>query len=55
MLQQGQILQNRYEIISLLGQGGMSCVYKVHDRRLNRVCVLKELVPDPTADASALQ
>src|SRR5512135_4353 len=35
------VLQNRYEVISLLGCGGMGAVYLAHDRRLgyNEVAV----------------
>ena len=35
-------LQGRYRIVGLLGQGGMSTVYQVHDLSLNHRCVIKE-------------
>jgi serine/threonine-protein kinase len=42
-----QILQGRYEIIGLIGEGGMGEVYKAHDVRLhNRICVVKRLRND---------
>ncbi len=41
------ILQNRYRIDSVLGQGGMGTVYLAKDSRLDdRLCVVKELRDD---------
>ncbi len=38
----GQILNNRYRIARLLGQGGFGAVYKAWDTTLNRPCAVKE-------------
>ena len=40
MLNPGMILSNRYEIIELIGTGGMSEVYKAKCHVLNRYCLL---------------
>jgi formylglycine-generating enzyme required for sulfatase activity len=41
-LAQGQILNNRYRIVKLLGQGGFGAVYKAWDTTLNVPCAVKE-------------
>ena len=47
----GQILDGRYRIDDLLGQGGMSAVYKAYDPNLKRIVALKmihaHLADDP--------
>jgi len=41
------MLQNRYRIGSLLGQGGMGAVYRAWDTRLEVSVALKEMIPQP--------
>jgi serine/threonine protein kinase len=43
----GQTLQNRYRVVSPLGQGGMGAVYRAWDTRLNISVALKEMIPQP--------
>lgn len=38
----GQVLQNRYRIAKLIGQGGFGAVYRAWDINLNGPCALKE-------------
>lgn len=53
-LTSGQVLQNRYRIARLLGQGGMGAVYRAWDLNLNIPVALKELVPEPGIDPVTL-
>ena len=41
-LETGQILNNRYRIVKLLGQGGFGAVYRAWDINLERPRALKE-------------
>ena len=53
MLTIGTILQNRYRIVSLLGQGGMGAVYRAWHINLNIAIAIKEMIPQcPTNPTS---
>lgn len=46
----GQILNNRYRIAKLIGQGGFGAVYRAWDTSLNQPCAVKENL-DTSAEA----
>ena len=51
----GQLLDDRYELLEVIGSGGMSVVYKALDYRLNRYVAIKmlreEIFSDPELKA----
>ncbi len=50
-LEADSILRGRYEIVRLVGQGGMGAVYRANDLRLDgRVCAIKEILPSLLID-----
>lgn len=44
MLKPGTVLQNRYEIVRPIGQGGMGAVYESLDKRLRKTVALKQVL-----------
>lgn len=51
----GKVLDNRYEIQSLIGVGGMAYVYKAKCRRLDRLVAIKVLKPEYTSDYDVIK
>lgn len=52
MLRPGTYLQDRYEILELIGSGGMSDVYKAKCQKLNRLVAVKVLKEEFSNDSS---
>ena len=51
----GTSIGSRYEIVRLLGQGGMGAVYQAHDRELDRQVAIKVILSDMAANPEILR
>ena len=51
----GEVLSDRYELEELVGSGGMSSVYRAHDRLLDRTVALKVLHEHHLQDAEYVE
>jgi len=51
----GGVLAGRYEIMKLLGEGGMGAVYKARDIELDRLVAIKVIRPELAGHPSVLQ
>ena len=55
VLQEGEVLADRYQVLGTVGQGGMGLVYAAFDRTLNRKVALKVLPHDRWDDPTAVE
>ncbi len=55
MLHPGSLIFQRYQIVRLIGRGGMGAVYEAVDRRLRNTVALKQMLGDAPENAEAFE
>lgn len=55
MLNAGHVINNRYEIIKMVGKGGMSTVYQARDRVTGKLLAVKDVARTPGEDTSLVE
>jgi eukaryotic-like serine/threonine-protein kinase len=55
ILPPGMVIGSRYQVLQILGEGGMGAVYKAKDLELNRVIALKVIRPELASNPEIVQ